>query len=76
MVLDNLPDILNIVIRRLENFLRPFEKNFTLKIGIFEPYTNRILRVAFSKIHTFVRFLPYNLFDVSYDSNLFSSVKM
>ena len=66
MVLDNLPDILNIVIRRLENFLRPFEKNFTLKIGIFEPYTNRILRVGFSKIQTFVRFLPYNLFDVAY----------
>ena len=71
MVLDNLPDILNIVIRRLENFLRPFEKKFTLKIGIFEPYTNRILRVGFSKIQTFVRFLPYNLFDVSYDSNFF-----
>ena len=71
MVLDNLPDILNIVIRRLENFLRVFEKKFTLKIGIFEPYTNRILRVDFSKIQTFVRFLPYNLFDVSYDPNFF-----
>ena len=25
----------------------------------------------FSKIQTFVRFLPYNLFDVSYDPNFF-----
>ena len=76
MILDNLPYILNVTIRRVENFLRLFEKKFTSKIGIFEPYTNRILRVDFSKIQTFVRFLPYNLFDVSYDPNFFSSVKI
>ena len=31
MVLDNLPDILNMVIRCVENFLRAFEKNFHFK---------------------------------------------
>ena len=71
MILDNLPDILNVTIRREENFLRLFEKKITSKIGIFEPYTNRMLRVDFSKIQTFVSFLPYNLFDVSYDPNFF-----
>ena len=36
MILDNLPNILNMIIRRVENFLRVFEKMFTSKIGIFE----------------------------------------
>ena len=31
MILDNLPDILNMVIRRIENFLRAFEKKFWVK---------------------------------------------
>ena len=32
MILDNLPDILNMVIRRVENFLRAFEKKFSSKM--------------------------------------------
>ena len=32
--------------------------------------------VDFSKIQSFLRFLPYNSYDVSYDSNSFSSVKI
>ena len=37
MILDNLPDILNMVIRRIENFLRAFEKKFGVKnrVGTF-----------------------------------------
>ena len=76
MILDNLLNILNMVIRRVENFLSAFEKKITSKIGIFEAYTNPIMRVDSSKIQTFLLFLPYNLFDVSYDSDLLSNVKI
>ena len=51
--------------RLLENFLRAFEKQFTRKTCIFEAYLNPFLRVDFSKIQTFLRFLPYNSFDIS-----------
>ena len=80
MVLYDLRNILNMVIRRVENFLRAFQKKFSV---IKQPFLKHshiaigsILRVDFSKIQTFLRFLPYNSFDVSYDSNSFSSVKI
>ena len=80
MTLKNLPNILNMVIRHIENFLRAFEKSFAFKkwpfwsIALY--FTNPILRVNFSKSKLLLRFLPYNLFDVSYNSNSFSSVKI
>ena len=80
MIINNLSDILNITIRHVEKFLRVFfqkvlgqksEENIP-----FVAYVKPILRMDFSKIQTFVRFLPYNLLDMSYDSNLLSSVKI
>ena len=69
MILNNLPNILNMVIRQIKSFLRTFEtKTLTSKI--------RILVVDFSKIHTCLRFLPYNLFDASYHFNFSLSVKI
>ena len=79
MILDNLPDILNMVIRRVENFLRTFEKNSLEKIAFWSIslyFTNPILKVNFSKSKLLLRFLTHNLFGVSYDSDFFSSVKI
>ena len=75
MILKDFLNILNVIIWRLENFLRGFLKNFTSKLSIFEAYANLILRADFSKFQTLLCFLSYNLFDTSYDSHFFSSVK-
>ena len=59
MILDNLPDILNMVIRRVENFLRTFEKNSLEKIAFWSIslyFTNPILRVSFQN-HCFSKAL-------------------
>ena len=59
--------------RRIENFLRALEKKvLSQKIAFLKH--RRVLRQPdseneFFKIQTFVRFLPYNLFGVSYDSD-------
>ena len=80
MMLDKFPNILNMIIRRLENFLRAFEKKFRLQKMAFLNHSPVLHQPdsesEFFKIQTFVRFLPYNLFDVSYDPNFFSSVKI
>ena len=80
MILDKLPDILNMIIRRIENFLEAFEKRFRLqKTGFLKhsPVPHQPdSESGFSKIQTFVRFLPYNLFDVSYDPNFFERKDM
>ena len=49
MMLDNLLNMLNMVMRRVENFLGAFEKTFTRKTCIFEAYVNPYLRVWISQ---------------------------
>ena len=75
MILDKLPDILNMVIRRIENFLRAFGKKFRLQKMAFLKHSPVLHQPdsesEFFKIQTFVRFLPYNLLDVSCDSDFF-----
>ena len=76
MILYRFSNKLSIVIRRAENFLKAFEKHFTRKTCIFEAYVNPIsLRVNFSKIQIFWRFLTYNSFGMLYNTNSFSGIK-
>ena len=42
MILDNLPDILNMFIRRIENFLEAFEKKFRLQKMVILKSQNRV----------------------------------
>ena len=60
-MLDKFPNILNMIIRRLENFLRAFEKSFESQKKPFWSMalylTNPILRVNFSKFKFFQRLL-------------------
>ena len=59
MTLDNLPDILNMVRRHIENFLRAFEKNLPSKIGFLKhsPELHQPdSESEFFKIQTFVTF--------------------
>ena len=77
MILQKFSNILNIVIRRVENFLQDFEKHFTRKTCIFEHVSTQSAWEWISqKIQIFLRFLTYNSFDVSYDANSFSGVKI
>ena len=59
MLLDNLPDILNVVIRHIENFLEAFEKSldfekFTLRIGLVK-YRAMVQKSHFLKAKLFFK---------------------
>ena len=59
MILDNLPDVLNMVIRRIENFLRAFEKKLPSKMSFLKhsPVLHQPdSESEFFKIQTFVTF--------------------
>ena len=59
-ILDNLPNVLNMVIRRIENFLRAFEKKFRLQKMAFLNHSPVLHQPdsesEFFKIQTFVTF--------------------
>ena len=61
MVLYDLPNILNMVMRGVENFLRAFQKKFWAKKRPYEECVNPILRVDFSK-RSFFKFFGSKLF--------------
>ena len=79
MILDIIPNILNMFIRRIENCLRAFEQKVLAKKAFLKHRV--VLRKPdseseFSKSKLLLRFLTDKMFGVSYDFEFFLSTKI
>ena len=66
MILDNLPDIFNMVIRRIENFLRAFEKKFWVKNEAFWTICSQLLKKPILRVDSQKSKLFYISFYIIY----------
>ena len=79
MILDIIPNILNMFIRRIENCIRAFKQKVLAKKVFLK---NRVVlrkpdsESESSKSKLLLRFLPNKLFGVSYDFEFFLSTKI